>query len=688
MRHRSLTLPDTSPAPQAARSALAAVLSIASFVFIFGMPWNDLGLWRQTEVPSAVLHFSAAFAACLLGVLVFMRDEETLGLLRHPVVLAIAGLALFTAVVAPLTDSPWRSIHGTLKHGIGSLWHLELALFVVASALVLRSKAAVFLETSLVASTAAVLILFILPETDILGRPMSFSEWTGMLAAAVAFVLVSRERSMMSRRALVAAALLIAGIYVSQNRAVMISVAACAAVIVGMKLPLTGAWLSSSRFRATSIVIVGLAGIAVMSVIAPIIEKAAVTAAPPPGTEGVLSSNPLDRHTLQEGALGTLWSRSHMILMVFRDMAENPSTILTGQGWGAFATVYEHHAREVPGRLFPMVLPTASRTYWDAQKMSDFHSHDLPVEALLSGGLVAFTLWFAVMAALAASSRRGLVAATGIMVGSLFWFPVNHMTIALAAMLACSIRPVALSSRTRGLASAFFAIPTAIVCAVFMIAGAQILSLARVEHGERYFPAIEADRNTATCSSIATVMLPEDEVNISLYEVLSQRILASDNREKEVYDRTTNLINLSCTLRGYYQSEDNIRALVTSLEKRAMLVGIGPSSYGPMLDDIVNWGKDIDRLLAIAPQRTEHVVPYLSALVQRSKNKDLIIAELDRVIAKLPPDDPITVYVMAMRARQRGDEEAFKTLLKKAVSLGYANIYPIPEKQARELGLK
>jgi hypothetical protein len=274
------------------------------------------------------------------------------------------------------------------------------------------------------------------------------------------------------------------------------------------------------------------------------------------------------------------------------------------------------------------------------------------------------------------------------MVGSLFWFPVNHMTIAIAALLACGVAPVAVSERVLKAMSMAVAIPVALLCALFITAGSQIFTLAWVEHNERYFPAIEADRNPATCSSIATVMLPEDEVNISLYEVLSQRILRASNRPKEVYDRTTNLLTLTCTLRGYYQSGDNIRALVASLEKRAVLVGIGPASYGPMVDDIVNWGKDVDRLMAMAPERTEHVVPYLSALVQRSKNKDLILSELDRIIAKLPSSDPVAVYVEAMRARQLGDNDGYREKLKKAVSMGYANIYSLPLEKAKELGLK
>jgi hypothetical protein len=683
-----LTTTSIGSATQAARTALAAILSLAAFVFIFGMPWNDLGLWRQTEVPAAMIHFASVFVAFLIGFLVFKKDEETIGLLRHPAVLAIAGLALFTAAMAPFTDSTWRSIHGTLKHGIGALWHLELALLVVSAALVLRSKAAIVLETALVVSTAGVIALYALPDSLGLGRPMSFSEWVGMLAAAVSFVIVSRGRTLLSLRTFIAVAILASGIYVSDNRTVMLSVVACAILLAAFRLPVISNWFASPRFRAGFVIASGLAGIAVMAAIAPVMERSVAGMAIPPGTEMVLSDNPIDHHALQDGIIGTLWSRSHMVLMVLGDIVEHPGKLLTGNGWGSFGTVYEYHAREVPGRGFPTSISTASYTYWDAQKMSDFHSHDLPVEALLSGGIVAFALWFAAIGSVAATSRTGLLAATGIMVGALFWFPVNHMTVALATLLACGVTPVSVSGRAVRIASLTVAIPVSLLCAVFMVAGAQLFTLSVVEHTERYFRPIEADKNPQTCSSIATVMLPEDEVNTSLYEVLSQRILRAENRPKEVYDHTTNLMTLSCTLRRYYQNGDNIKALVMSLEKRAMLVAIGPASYGPMVDDIVNWGKDVDRLLEMAPQRTEHVIPYLAALSQRSQNKDRVLAEFDRLIAKLPPVDPITVYVTAMRASQVGDDAAYRDLLKKAVKLGYANIFPITEKQAKELGLR
>ena len=681
-----MSITHTNPVDDAVRNILGVILALLSFVFVTALPWNDLGLWPQTEIPTAAIHLGTALAALGIGFLAFRKDATVLGILRSPVVLSLLALVAFTAAAAPLTDSPWRSIHGTLKHGLGVLWHLELAVLSVAAAVVAGSRFGRFVEGALALSATVVVGLYLFPETAAVGRPLGFSEWVGLYAAVVAFLIGSKASAPTSRRAIFAAALFALGIYASGNRTVILSVVACAVLLAAMRFPATARLFSSPARRASFVVLAGVSGIVVMALIGGVLERSAAVRPVASGSQ-VLSVSPLDHVALQDGALGTLWSRSRMVTMVLGDIATRDTVhkLLVGQGWGAFNTVYEYHAREVPGRMFPSPIPSASMTYWDAQKAADFHGHNLPVEALLSGGVPALVLWFAVIASLAAASRRGLVAATGIMVGSLFWFPVNHMTVALAAILAVGAVPVPATERFRSVASLAVPLPAVVMSAIMIVAGAQIFSLASVEHQERYFAGVEASRDPKACATIRTVMLPEDEVNMSLYEVLMQRIVRSGNKAKEIYDRTTNVINLSCTMRGYYESSTNIRALVTSLEKRAAFVGIGPSSFGPMVDDIVNWGRDIDRLLDIAPERTEHLAPYLSSLVERSRNKPLVEKELAKYAAKVPESDPIHDYVLALQLKVAGDEAGYKAHLRTAVEKGYANLWPVTAALAAEV---
>lgn len=668
-------------------AVMTTVMAVTAFVFILGMPWNDLGLWRQVEVPAAAIHLAGALCLIAIGILVGVKDERAIGTLRHPAVLLLIALPIFTMLVAPFTDSPWRSIHGTLKHGAGALWYFEIALMTVAASLVLRSKAAVVLEAALVTSTLLIIALYSLPDTTILGLPMSFAEWVGLQAAAVSFVIVSRGRKFISFRSALALLLLVLGIVVSDNRTVMLSVVAVGILLAAFQVPVISDLFKKPNFRTGFVVACGLLGVVAMAVLAPALEHNAQNSAPPATSANVLSTNPIDKYALQDSAFGTLWSRSHMVRMVIADISQNPVDLLVGRGWGSFATVYEYHARDIPGRVFPVPTPTSSQTYWDAQKMADFHSHDLPIEALLSGGLVAFVLWFATVGALARTSRTGLLMASGVTVSALLWFPINHMTVAIAALLATGIAPVAVGDGLVRRLSRAVAIPVAIMSAALIVVAAQAFAIAQIEHAERYFQPINADRNVKTCGAIGSVLMPEDEINISLYDVLTQRIVNSKNKAKEVYDKTTNVITLSCTLRSYYGGSDNIRALVVSLEKRALLVGIGPASYGPMLDDILNWSKDVDRLLELAPQRTEHVVPYLAALSQRSKNKDLLMKEIERYSSRMDHNDPIYEYLLALKARQLSDPAGFREHLKKAVKLGYANIYAVPLEQAKEFDL-
>lgn len=680
-----MTLPASNPYSVASRAVLAACLSMAAFVFVLGMPWNDLGLWSQVEVPGAAIHLLAAVCVVALGVLVTTKDETTLGVLRSPVVLLLAALPLLTAMLVPFVDSPLRSINGTLKHGIGALWYFEVAVMTAAAAVVLRSRLRSVLEFSLVVSTLAVCGLYALPEGSLIGVPMSFPEWVGLLAAATAFVVASPVRRILSPRVAVALVVLALGVWTSENRTVVLAAAACGVVASLFALPAAARLLVRPNVRAALVVAGGLAGVAAMYALAPVLEHRAASAPPLAQSAGVLSTSPLDRQALQDGTLGTLWSRSKMVRLVFHDLAERPSSLLTGEGWGAFQSAFARNAREIPGRSFPTPVPTASLTYMDSQRKADFHSHDLPVEALLSGGLLAMGLWFATVGAMAHGSRRGMLVATGVVVGGLFWFPTNHMTAAVAALLACAVVPRPAGERTATMLQRSAAIPTALVAAGLILYALQAFALARVEHDERYFAPIAADKDTKTCGAIKAFLIPSDEVNVSLYEVLTQRIVGSKDRAREVYDRTTNVLTLSCTLRSYYESSDNIVALVKSLEKRALLVSIGPTSYGPMLDDILNWNRDVERLLAIAPERTETIVPYIAALSKRSQNRELIASEIDRFAAKVKHDDPVYEWLLSQKAKQAGDHDGYLAHFRRAAELGFGNLVAIPAAQAAEI---
>lgn len=680
-----MTLPLSNPYSVACRAVLAASLSITAFVFVLGMPWNDLGLWSQVEVPGAVIHWLSALCLVALGVLVTTRDETTLGVVRSPVVLLLVALPLFTAVVAPLTDSPLRSINGTLKHGIGALWYFEVAVLTASSAVVLRSRLRGLLEASLVVSTLAVCGLYMLPDNSLTGVPMSFGEWVGLLAAATAFVVANPARRLLSFRIALALSILVLGVWISENRTVVLAAAACAAAAALSVAPVSRAFLARPSIRAALVIVGGLAGVATMYALAPVLETRAMNMPARVESVAVLSTNPLDRQALQNGMLGTLWSRSRMVRLVVHDVIEKPSRLLTGEGWGAFQSAFARHARQIPGRTFPTAIPTASLTYMDSQRKADFHSHDLPIEALLSGGLVAAALWFATVGAMAHGSRRGLFVATGVVVGGLFWFPTNHMTAAVVALLACAVVPRPVGDRAATILQRSAAIPVALVAALLFVYGAQAFMLARVEHDERYFNPIAADRDTKTCSAIQAFLIPSDEVNVSLYEVLTQRILGSKDKAREVYDRTTNVLTLSCTLRSYFEKSDNIVALVKSLEKRALLVSIGPTSYGPMLDDILNWNRDVERLLEMAPERTETIVPYVAALSKRSQNKELIASEIDRFAAKVRHDDPVYEWLLSQKAKQSGDDAGYRAHFRRAADLGFGNLVAIPAAVAKEI---
>jgi hypothetical protein len=668
--------------------SVVALLSLFQFAFAFGLPWFDNGLWPQTEGPMAALNGLTAFLLLALGTQITLRDPRYLAALKSPVVVALFGFALFSLVAAPFTESPARSLHGTMKHGVGALWHLQLALVTLAAVAVWQDrKLRAVVVWSSVAAAFAVLSTYSLDQAGLgIGTPLAFAEWAGLLALAAAGTLVVSKSGPAMLRWPTAVFLVAYGYEVSDNRAVILALVAVA-LFAGLRyVPVAGKLVSSGRLRAAAVVSVFIAGTAAMYLAAPIIETRALAGKPVDQTGYVLSDAPLDRYALHDGAIGTIWSRSYMVRILVDDMIETPSRLLFGHGFGHFGTAYEMHARDVPGRRYPDANPYSSATYWDVHDKANFHSHNMLAETVTSTGLVGGVLWLTVFAILAHGSRRGALIALAIAVTGTFWFPINHMVGGLGLLFASTARPRSASDRHAAFLSGTGSVMAIFGTLVFGYIAFATAVLGMVERSERGFMPLEINRNTETCGFVKTRLFPESEVVIDLYSVLQNRIKGAADPVLEMKNRTTNLVAITCMLRRYYENDGDLRALVASLEARAGLVSRGPVSYGPMVTDIQNWGDDIARLLSMSPERTEYLPPYISILAGRAPHKAL--PEIERFLALTKPVDPVHEYLLSVQSRMNGDEEGYKAHYRKAVDLGYANLWIVSTKAAAETGAK
>jgi multidrug transporter EmrE-like cation transporter len=652
------------------------------FVFVFGMPWLDNGLWPQTEGPSAAIHLLSALLALFVGLQVAFKDAKYLKALSSPVVGSLFTFAIFSAFLAPFTPEPIRSVQGTMKHGVGILWQFEMALAVAAASALWQT--AIYRRIALCASAAAAtLIVFLYAVPDrALGVPLAFPEWVGIVGLAVAGMLLTGSRVSPIKIA-VAVVICAGGYVVSENRAVLLAVGAVVLYHAAGNVPYFRSLVRIPALRAATVVLIAIGLTTAVYVAGPLIESRAVARIGPDEFPTVVSSIPIDKAHVQDGLLGSIWSRSYMVRILVDDLIDNPSKALVGNGFGSFATAYEHHARDVPGRFFPVATPTASTTFWDVHTSANFHSHNMLAETVASVGVSGAVLWLGVFAAMAWSSAGGAAVALGMIVVGSFWFPINHMLGVLAFLTATTVTPRDYTKKSETLLSGAGPLVAILGAALLGYVGIATCILGIIERSERGFPAVEVNTNLDTCGFIRTHFFPEQEIVIDLYSVLKGRVANATDPAHELFDRSTNVISINCMLRRYYEREDSIRALTASLSNRSALIALGPASFGALQPEIVKWGEDIDRLLAALPERTEFLPPYIAILGARAPDK--AIAEIDRYVPRLKDTDPVKHYLLSQRSRRTGDEDGYRVHFARALELGFANLWKVSEAEANKV---
>lgn len=669
-------------------TTIALLTSFSAFLFLFGLPWNDLGLWRQTETVSALLYGINALLVASVGGLLVARNETALSAVtaRPMIVYFLFGLVGLACVA--FSDNPMRALHGTMKHGVGALWYLELGVMTASAIIVLASRWKWMLIGSSVLSTTAILALYLFEKQQPFGLPLGFNEWVGLAGGLAAFPLFFAARTTLGRiiSFTVATAILVLSYYLSDNRAVILSIAVIGGFAAISFLPGLKRVTDSGLVRASAVAAVMLLGLAGAYFAGPIIEKHRLAEAPLPATASILSKNPLDRYDLHMGSFGTIWARSYMVRVVVEDILQHPSLLLTGRGYGSFETIYERHARELPGRMFFDQVPSASVAYWDGHEKSNFHPHNMPVDILYSTGVLGLALWVLTFATLAYQSRRGFYAAVALGVFFTFWFPVNHISMMMALTMAMSIVPGSPSERTKkalsGLAPLMFVVAAALL--VFAVFFGRLLI---VERNERAFLPVTNGSNPKDCAIYSFPLFPENEITTSLYTLLNRRTTQAKSPAEAVYLYTTNYIAFNCMVRNYQSKNTDLVSLVYSLKSRAQFAPLGPRVYGAFGHELVNWGLDIDKLLDAAPGRTEFLAPYVTTFGARSPEG--AISEINRYVPRLSETDPVRDYLLFVRAQlEHAPHEIQAQHIQAAVDKGFANIWKISPDTIKQFDLK
>ena len=663
---------------RAARLCSLALCLSSPFLFLFSLPWIDLGVWRQVETANVAMHAVAAAMAALLAVRVACREPAAASAVRRPFVLAAAALGVLSLGLLPFAGDAALSFHGLPKHGVGALWHLDLAV-MAASFVAAGVRGQRWCAVSAILAVVSVMAVNL---TGIGNGPYAFPGYMAFLGIFAGVALAAAW----NRKAATALATAVALLAIAQsgNKSAM-AFALLAGGAFAWRLAAPGL-VPGRRVTAAALVTAAVAWLAFLPVVGTAIEAGAVAAMKP--VSGVASDTPADHVNIPHIPLaGTVWERAQMARVVFHGLASHPERLLHGAGWGSFPETVAQERALVPGRRFETDIPTAARSFWDAQYEADFHSHNIFLEALNSGGAGAFALTLLLAAAPVLSARRrargaALVLSLSLAVIGSFWFILTIATPFLA-LAAATVTPATAGGRRlprAGRAGASAALGLHAVAALF--SASMMLAVANLEWEERHYSPIPPFA-AVNCGGIRSLFVPERTVNADLY----WRMLAFAAEQKGetpaafINERALNLKDYSCTMRRYIADAPSASVLSASLQAREVVTALTPNQAPVMMaigDDVTRWRSDIGLMLALAPGRTDVVVPYAEFLARLGAKEKL--ASLAPLADAMPESDPVRHWLRGRIAQASGGNGTAE--LGRALSLGIDNIKPIPPAQA------
>jgi hypothetical protein len=93
----------------------------------------DLGVTPRFEPVVIAVHLAGAITALGLAVALWSGSDAAARALRHPLVLISGFVALWSALVAPFADFPWRALVGIPQVGQGPVMKADFAVFLAAA---------------------------------------------------------------------------------------------------------------------------------------------------------------------------------------------------------------------------------------------------------------------------------------------------------------------------------------------------------------------------------------------------------------------------------------------------------------------------------------------------------------------------------------------------------------------------
>ena len=658
--------------------------SVSPLVVFLAMSPFHWGIWVQVEMVVVALHVLSAVAGIGLLLLAISGSDEAKRAVAHPFAVLPLLAAAWTAALLPFIDQPSLSWFGAPELRMGGLAMLDLSV-LTAAAIVVRQRRVIWgvVVCSAVVATLGTLLsplgnalAAIAGMTFSHGREVSpyfFSDYRAFYAIFIVVLMLGLD---VPYRKTVWAATLVLGavvLYGSHNKAAI----GYAAIIIPAVFVLRRMAVDDQTFRKLGVWAAGLAPVVVTGLIYAV--GMAVLA-------GARSDDPLAR-TLIEG-VPTLWSRSLMTDLVFESIADAPWTLLTGLGWGNFGETLLRHLNEIPVRLY-VTLGSKSLPFWDAVSRFDFHSHNVFVESLMAGGGVGLILGLAYMAAIPLFARdSGLVLAIAfaLVLGALgtFWFqmPISLPLMALAAASLAGARTFSLPLRARP-------VVVAILCGVGPVAqlSGAFTGFAMAERGDMEVrannsPDSEADRPRPDCRPFAAATgVGDAHLGWLLQNYVGRLSTRAQKREALSEGQVARLARYLCTTDKRLLESRSLRLFVATLNARAALVFQfdHPQIVAAVAPYLENWGERLQRLLDMAPRRTDLATAYMNWLLAQGREEELL--RFAERLLLVDSQDPVGLWFSGtvLLARPGRTSEGLSRM-RRSLEWGIQNFMPLDRK--------
>lgn len=596
--------------------ALAAALMLP----LVSLPIFALGYWNKAEPLVVWFHATAALGALGIAISVWRSPATSLPRIAHPFVLLPLALGLYSVAAAPMTELPLLSLTGAPQSGFGALWFLDMAVYVACALLAAEHPGAWTLLKR--GAMAIVFAVTVVKTWDALslehggGHLLIFvAAYYGWLALALPLIVEPGRR-----RELVLAFGLAALVALASRSMTAI------ALLGGMGI----AWAVPPRWNAALPARLAAAVVALAALLPWVLLHGLPLA--------------LEKESLRDRFL--------VHRLVQAAMADDPAILAFGHGWGRTQDA------------FHTWLNVSGETLWNPKwtfLLSDyFHSHNWGLESLHALGVPGLVLMLAGFVAIPvfAKPERRLHATAFAVAITLFhglWFQLclslPLMAMALAATAdRTNFRPPVKAAAISAGAIALMQIAASIALLVYGVAlgdtrSAWMATLPR----DAAIPSDFRGSDLAAAELIRDTLARGGEglPVASMLAFIDQRV-----------DRTPTIL-----------------LLTTGLGAMAQIHVTGELAYAAAPGQMVTWRRWLDRLLVLAPGRSDQAIAYFTALIAQGRME--AASDFAGQLLAADSNDPIGQYYRGVAMLSAGSRPQGLELIRRSIQGGMDRFIPV-----------